>query len=156
MKSDVELVSFHSVSKGMVGECGRRGGYMELRNIDSSVHEQIYKLFSIGLCANTSGQIMVDLMVKPPVAGDPSYQLYTDEMTELKASLARRSKKLSAALNTMENISCTEINGAMYAFPTVQLPPKAVEAAKKAGMPADTFYAVSQSFGLCALVRAKV
>ena len=26
---DVELISFHSVSKGMVGECGRRGGYFE-------------------------------------------------------------------------------------------------------------------------------
>ena len=26
---DVELISFNSVSKGMVGECGRRGGYFE-------------------------------------------------------------------------------------------------------------------------------
>ena len=25
-----ELVSFHSTSKGMIGECGRRGGYMEM------------------------------------------------------------------------------------------------------------------------------
>jgi len=25
-----ELVSFHSTSKGIIGECGRRGGYMEL------------------------------------------------------------------------------------------------------------------------------
>ena len=24
-----ELFSFHSVSKGMIGECGRRGGYFE-------------------------------------------------------------------------------------------------------------------------------
>ncbi|TPX49322.1 hypothetical protein CcCBS67573_g10166, partial [Chytriomyces confervae] len=29
-----ELISFHSVSKGMVGECGRRGGYFECTNID--------------------------------------------------------------------------------------------------------------------------
>ncbi len=27
--SNVELISFNSVSKGMVGECGRRGGYFE-------------------------------------------------------------------------------------------------------------------------------
>ncbi|KAJ1554369.1 hypothetical protein HK096_003887 [Nowakowskiella sp. JEL0078] len=26
---EIELISFHSVSKGMVGECGRRGGYFE-------------------------------------------------------------------------------------------------------------------------------
>lgn len=30
----VELVSFHTVSKGVYGECGLRGGYMELTNID--------------------------------------------------------------------------------------------------------------------------
>lgn len=29
----------------------------------------------------------------------------------------------------------------MYAFPQIKLPPKAIEAAKNKGMPADTFYA---------------
>jgi alanine transaminase len=33
-KSSVELVSFHSVSKGLQGECGLRGGYMELVNLE--------------------------------------------------------------------------------------------------------------------------
>ena len=33
----LELVSFHSTSKGLIGECGRRGGYMELHNIDPYV-----------------------------------------------------------------------------------------------------------------------
>lgn len=32
--SSVELISFHTVSKGVYGECGLRGGYMELTNID--------------------------------------------------------------------------------------------------------------------------
>lgn len=27
---DLPLVSLHSCSKGFIGECGRRGGYMEL------------------------------------------------------------------------------------------------------------------------------
>jgi aspartate/methionine/tyrosine aminotransferase len=34
---DVELFSFHSVSKGMIGECGRRGGYFECENVDQGV-----------------------------------------------------------------------------------------------------------------------
>jgi aspartate/methionine/tyrosine aminotransferase len=34
---NLELISFHSVSKGMVGECGRRGGYFECTNIDPDV-----------------------------------------------------------------------------------------------------------------------
>ena len=34
IRSSTELVSFHSISKGLSGECGLRGGYMELHNID--------------------------------------------------------------------------------------------------------------------------
>lgn len=30
--SEVELVSMHSISKGFLGECGLRGGYMEVIN----------------------------------------------------------------------------------------------------------------------------
>ena len=48
----VELVSFHSVSKGFLGECGRRGGYAELVNLDASVAEQLYKYVSVSLCSN--------------------------------------------------------------------------------------------------------
>ncbi len=101
----VEMISFHSVSKGFVGEyvchamvscvgaeknmpstvifsgflrsfsfsslsftppapcagarCGRRGGYMELINIDPDVKMQLYKMASISLCSNVEGQIMV-------------------------------------------------------------------------------------------------
>ena len=41
---DLELISFHSVSKGVLGECGRRGGYFECHGINADVQEQIYKL----------------------------------------------------------------------------------------------------------------
>lgn len=34
---DVELASLHSISKGMVGECGHRGGYFELIGFDEEV-----------------------------------------------------------------------------------------------------------------------
>jgi hypothetical protein len=32
--TEVELFSFHSASKGLLGECGLRSGYMEMTNID--------------------------------------------------------------------------------------------------------------------------
>mmetsp|Transcript_63335 Transcript_63335/g.169333 ORF Transcript_63335/g.169333 Transcript_63335/m.169333 type:complete len:513 (-) Transcript_63335:34-1572(-) len=151
LNSPIELLSYHSVSKGFVGECGRRGGYMELHNIHPEVFEQVYKMFSIGLCCNVSGQVMVDLMVKPPAEGEPSYELYEQEIAALRGSMTRRSKKLSAALNTMRNVSCTPIQGAMYAFPTIRLPAKAHAAAAQAGMAPDTFYCVSllDATGIC-------
>ena len=36
--TDVPLWSFHSVSKGYLGECGHRGGYLECRNVPADVH----------------------------------------------------------------------------------------------------------------------
>ena len=33
-------------------------------------------------------------------------------------------------LNLMENVKCNEVAGAMYAFPRITLPEKAIEAAK--------------------------
>ena len=33
-------------------------------------------------------------------------------------------------LNSMENVKCNEVAGAMYAFPRITLPKKAIEAAK--------------------------
>ena len=80
MKSLIELVSFHSISKGVIGECGRRGGYFELTNMDPAAQDQIYKLASISLCPAVQGQIMVDLMVQPPKPGDASYALYKQEV----------------------------------------------------------------------------
>ncbi|CAJ0767465.1 15591_t:CDS:1, partial [Entrophospora sp. SA101] len=39
----LELFSFHSVSKGMIGECGKRGGYFECTGIDMDVVDELYK-----------------------------------------------------------------------------------------------------------------
>ena len=47
--SRVELISFHTVSKGVTGECGLRGGYMQLTNIHPGAFDQFYKLASINL-----------------------------------------------------------------------------------------------------------
>lgn len=57
--NEIELISYNSVSKGLLGECGLRGGYMEMTNLPQQAEEQIYKLKSIELCSNTLGQFAV-------------------------------------------------------------------------------------------------
>ena len=64
--SDVVLASFHSISKGFYGECGRRGGYVELNNLPPDVFAELVKLASIDLCSNLNGQICTALMMNPP------------------------------------------------------------------------------------------
>ena len=79
----VELLSFHSISKGMIGECGRRGGYVECVNVDPAVKALLYKVASVSLCPPVSGQLMVDLMTNPPVPGDASYELFNKEDSQI-------------------------------------------------------------------------
>lgn len=65
--------------------CRRRGGYFELVNFPSDVRDQLYKLSSISLCPNLSGQICMALIMNPPAAGDPSYEQYTRERDDILA-----------------------------------------------------------------------
>ena len=143
LASRAQLVSFHSTSKGFLGECGLRGGYFELANFDPEVQGQLLKLVSIGLCSNTLGQLATGLMVKPPKAGDPSKAKWDSEREAILSSMKRRAVKLVDGLNSLEGVSCNAPQGAMYAFPQITLPPKAVAAADAAGKVPDTFYALA-------------
>ena len=44
---NIELASLHSISKGMVGECGHRGGYYEMVGFDPKVSTQTQRSQSI-------------------------------------------------------------------------------------------------------------
>jgi len=149
--STVELVSFHSTSKGQIGECGRRGGYFEMINFDEKVEDQIYKLASAQLCAPVSGQIGLDIMVKPPQEGDESKELYFKEIEGTQEELRRRSNILLEAFTKLEGVECTDAQGAMYLFPTITLPQKAVAKAKEQGKAADAFYCLEllSRTGIC-------
>lgn len=121
-ETDVSLFSFHSCSKGFFGECGHRGGYMEIRNIPPDVVAQITKLQSVGLCANLPGQVAVYCMMNPPKEGEPSYALFKKERDGVLSELRSRAKLLAEGLGAIPGIQCNEVAGAMYAFPRITLP----------------------------------
>jgi aspartate/methionine/tyrosine aminotransferase len=148
---DLELVSFHSISKGMIGECGRRGGYFEAHAIDPEVMGQIYKIASVSLCPNVHGQILVDLMCQPPKHGDPSFEKYNQEIGTIYSSLRRRSRKLEACFNSLEGVTCNPAYGAMYLFPQIRLPAKAIADAEAHGKAPDNFYCLEMldATGVC-------
>ncbi|KAK4591522.1 hypothetical protein RGQ29_021648 [Quercus rubra] len=139
-EADICLVSFQSVSKGYYGECGKRGGYMEITGFSPEVREQIYKVASVNLCSNISGQILASLVMSPPKVGDESYDSYCGEKEGILSSLARRAKTLEDALNNLEGVSCNKAEGAMYLFPRIELPLKAIKAAEAVNSAPDAFY----------------
>lgn len=117
---NLQLISFHSTSKGLIGECGRRGGMMELHNIDPYVHTQLYKLASSGLCSGVDGQMMMSLMVRPPLPDEESYELFNKEETDIFESLKRRAVSVSGLvmmkLSFMRCILITKLTLDIFSF----------------------------------------
>ncbi|KAL8151368.1 hypothetical protein V2J09_021176 [Rumex salicifolius] len=142
-EKDICLVSYQSISKGYFGECGKRGGYMEVTGFTPTVREQIYKVASVNLCSNITGQILASLIMNPPKVGDVSYESFAAERDGILSSMARRAKMLEDAFNSLQGMTCNKAEGAMYLFPRLHLPDKAIEAAKLANKAPDTFYAIS-------------
>ncbi|KAF4658514.1 hypothetical protein FOZ61_005545 [Perkinsus olseni] len=137
----VQLVSFHSTSKGLLGECGQRGGYMELVGFDEPTLAQFNKVAASCLSSNTLGQIFVGLMCTPPPEDGPSYPLFKQERQSIYDGLKRRAEGITKEFNKIEGMSCQRVQGAMYAFVKIDLPEKATEAAKARGLAsADVMY----------------
>lgn len=137
---ELQLVSYHTVSKGYWGECGQRGGYFEMTNIPPKTVDEIYKVASISLSPNVPGQVFLGLMVNPPKPADISYQMFVTESKAILESLRRRAHLMTDGFNSCRNVVCNFTEGAMYSFPQIKLPPKAIAAAKEAGKAPDVFY----------------
>uniref|UniRef100_A0A8W7NYL3 alanine transaminase n=1 Tax=Anopheles coluzzii TaxID=1518534 RepID=A0A8W7NYL3_ANOCL len=146
--SKMELCSFMSCSKGYMGECGIRGGYAEIVNLCPDVRTMLLKCISAQLCPTTAEPGRADCVVIRPRKGEPSYEQFEKEKA---SSLRERAELVARTFNSIEGFSCNPVQGAMYAFPQIRLPAKALEAAKKDGKPADTFYAFQllEETGIC-------
>lgn len=54
--------------------------------------------------------------------------------------MSERAKLLTDTLNVMDNTSCNRIEGAMYAFPSVEFTPKAIKHAEQKNVAVDLLY----------------
>lgn len=139
VSQETELMTFHTVSKGALGECGLRGGMVELTNIDPAVVAQMYKLASINLSPNVTGQIAMGVLTNPPKVGDPSHAQWEAERAAVIESLGRRARQITEAFNRLPGVTCVDA-GALYAFPSVELPPGAIAAAEAKELAPDVLY----------------
>ena len=120
---DVPLLSFHSTSKGFYGECGKRGGYVEVRNppavegTDVSLLEILLKLASVNLCSNVVGHLLTYLMVNRPRPGQESYERFAHERDEILAALETKANMIREAFAKMDGVECFGRTGALYLFP---------------------------------------
>lgn len=110
-------------------------------NLEPAVRAMYQKSISAQLCPTTVGQAAIDVVVNPPKKGEPSYEQFQREKMAVLNSLKERAKLVADTFNSFEGFSCNNVQGAMYAFPQIQLPQKVIEAAKQANQAPDVFYA---------------
>ena len=86
---------------------------------------------------------MTHLMCDPPKRGresDACVELYEKEMNHVFNGLKKRAKLLTNTFNDMNQITCTEIEGAMYGFPRVHFSKKFIDQAHSQGKEPDFIY----------------
>ncbi|XP_018646383.1 LOW QUALITY PROTEIN: alanine aminotransferase, putative [Schistosoma mansoni] len=151
ISTELQLASFMSCSKGYMGECGLRGGYCELVNFPEDVQQQLYKSLSARLCSSLLGQLTMDVVVNPPKPHEPSYNSFMEEKSSVLEELKQKAELTTKSLNSLQGFSCNPITGAMYAFPRIDLPKKAIEIAKSKGMQPDFMYCLEllEEYGVC-------
>lgn len=119
--------------------------------MDADVKAQLTKLVSVRLCPPAPGQALMDLVVNPPQPGEPSHQTFMQERTAVLSALAEKAKLTEQILNTVPGISCNPVQGAMYSFPRITLPERAISEAKAKGQAPDMFYCMKllEETGIC-------
>ncbi|KAJ8276875.1 hypothetical protein GJAV_G00068890 [Gymnothorax javanicus] len=147
----VELMSFHSVSQGFMGEGGLRGGYVEMCNVDPAVAFTFETLLTMDTGPSVPGQVTLGVMTDPPGPGDPSHAVYVEEVQTIQRTLVRNFRQVQEMLVTLPGVSYQPPMGGRYVFPRLHLPTAALEHAKSLGVEADQLYCrkLLEEEGLC-------
>lgn len=69
-------------------------------------------------------QAIVECVVNPPTPDEPSHQSFEAEKKAILQSLSDRAQLVAETFNTVPGMKCNVVQGAMYAFPQLFLPPK--------------------------------
>ncbi len=91
----------------------------------------------------------MDVVVNPPKQGEPSYEQYIKEKTLVLGDLALKARMTTDTLNSIEGVTCNEVMGAMYAFPRVHLPEKAIAEAQVRAIPSSRDFLVTAAVQCC-------
>ncbi|MCZ6815818.1 MAG: aminotransferase class I/II-fold pyridoxal phosphate-dependent enzyme [Planctomycetota bacterium] len=122
-RDELPLFSLHSTSKGFHGECGHRGGYLEVRNPprlevgSGNFVDILLKLASVNLCSNTMGQVLTYLMVSPPKSDSDLHARYIREKEGVLRALHEKAVMIRESFEKMRGLFCFGRIGAMYLFP---------------------------------------
>lgn len=88
----------------------------------------------------------MDLLINPPSlenASEPTVKKYWQEVERNSNNLKEKAEVIYNKLNSMKNVKCNEIEGALYAFPSIELPEHIVKKARDQKMEPDYYYCLN-------------
>lgn len=143
----VPTFSLHSISKGFIGECGHRGGYLQTSFVENDFLLALEKFFSMRLSPNSVGQLFTYAMVK--LAYENKDVIKTIE--KKKREYVKKSELVVSGLNKIKGIECNDVLGAMYVFPKVYIPEWIKKKADENGKSYDFqfCYELLECYGIC-------
>lgn len=97
-----------------MGECGIRGGYAELINVDPTVMQLLRKSISAMLCPTVLGQVVMDVVTNTPKPNEPSYVKFEEEKRNTLLSLAERSQLAVDMLNSIPGYKVRSLFSLLY------------------------------------------
>ncbi len=72
---------------------------------------QVNKLISACLCSTAWGQVVMGAIINPPKEGEPSYELYKKERSEVFDRLKEKADLVSRLFNSIEGVRCNTVMG---------------------------------------------
>lgn len=146
LKLNSPLFSLHSISKGFIGECGLRGGYINSLNLPIITKNALEKILSMRLSANSIGQLGVYCMTKL----NKKYSVQK-QISKKKKEYINKLNYLYNELNLIPGVHCSFPQGAMYVFPKITIRPQFYEMAKKENKEPDFIWCREflKQYGVC-------
>lgn len=85
----------------------------------------------------------MDLLINPPNETNCesiTVRKYNEEVSKNFDALKEKANIIYEKLNTIKNFKCNEIEGAMYAFPSISFPQKFIDEAREKNLEPDFHY----------------
>ncbi|KAG2458363.1 ALAT2 aminotransferase, partial [Polypterus senegalus] len=136
----LEFVLLTTTHTPSIPRCGFRCGYMETVNIDPEATTQLRRLMTSSCHPSIIGQIVLDILMKPPQPGEPSYENFNKEKTFIMNTLARNSKLAVQTINALPGLRCNPIQASMFCYTRIELPSKALGQCKVLDLYPSLFY----------------
>lgn len=88
----------------------------------------------------------MDLLINPPTletASEATVKKYFDEVERNSSALKEKANIIYEKLNSFKYVKCNEIEGALYAFPSIDLPENIIKKARDLNMEPDYYYCLN-------------